>query len=1435
MKLKKTVSAIIVSLVLVILAGLVILWNIPQLTEGEYLDGIIARLFPSEGSVRVNIGSIDRNFLRSLNISDVNVFLYENQVFHSEIVRIRIGLADLIRIALSKPVKSVNAIVFDSNLTVTDNVILYFSTPSDGGQGGTSSGLSSLGFELDIRNLSLLADTSDFKACAEGIDAYIQKKGTLGISLNTRKIDIESAAFNAKASLSGLALQVSDVLGDAEINASATRLDIASEYGLANLTAVEASALLSSVQDNNVTLRAGRIEADSEYAKGFSDSFNAYANLSADGSVWGGLETEYLSLTSFSAGHLEEVSAQNVSSLFRYSDLSGLILSVEKADIAGKTDLEGIEEFEFGLSGSMEYRPEDSMPSKAYLNISNLKFDLLPVPAALSLGFSEEGAEAELRTDGLELKAVYGEPDGNLRLRMNLDSFKAYPYMRLFEAYLPVVAPLIDEKTVFNASLTANGKPDSQDPEGHVTFNAAVRDLHLGNGRLFNGALSLDTDIKDRIIDVNTLALTAVGYRLTYTGLFDLDTLFPEGRLLVTGSENGSQIADFSFALSEDKSHYTYNGSVSFMPDSSFSGKLTWAEGKTFLSDLVFRTPYQDFPVSIEVNTENLEIAVSGDHIKADLKVGDDARVYGSGTVKDAAFHLNENLIVRGSTDFDGFFDIAETEYELNLNEVLVDISDIAYIGFDISLHKNRVDVTRLLMGRFDNSVEFTGTGYLDYGSVSDLINMRTEAFSGIVSLRQTGDDEGKINLVLNNDNYIADIYIKSSVNAKLSMLGERGYGFFADCLLGDVSFKAEYRDKVIRLFNSTGSIAGFSIDDFGININLAESGINGRLGLSVIADKYENTEVGAVLEFSTDIESVSNLVLSYAGVERHAVASLGVRDFHIGDVFTAEDFDIGISVDSGTVGVTGGVVNGRYDILNRNIEISVSDALPFAFTAKGTIGRNIDLMISGIRVELPILMQLAQVPYMHVLDGVFTGDVLVKGPSHDPSLFGMLYSSRFEMDLFYLPDQSLIANSIAISLNDHDITIASTPAFGQNMKNGNFFRSYLSFSAQLDNLSLGNVRLDLDKIEQPIDFWMPLLLSDMNMNIRSNVTGHIILNLVDGNLGLGGDITVSDLDLSLKLPEGIPEWYFTDMPMMNVDIEITTGKNCAFFYPEEDDAFLNFTLTEGETLSIYYNNTEDIIRMNGDLPFKTGRIYYFQNDFYITDGSLRITKPLIGGSGVELNLNLTARLRQYDSDGRQVDIYLILQNASFDNFVPRFESSPVMSDAEIMQMLGQSIIQDTTSGITLYSLASVATAAADAFSTLGIINQNNRYKLSSSIRQALGLDMFTLRSSILENLVISYLPGSSTDNRNLVAAYLNGTSVFAGKYFLNGLFGRAAFVLNSRGAAGGMNTLNIDFELSVDWDNTLGSFSIFTRPAELSILSFLDTIGFSFTKRILL
>lgn len=223
--------------------------------------------------------------------------------------------------------------------------------------------------------------------------------------------------------------------------------------------------------------------------------------------------------------------------------------------------------------------------------------------------------------------------------------------------------------------------------------------------------------------------------------------------------------------------------------------------------------------------------------------------------------------------------------------------------------------------------------------------------------------------------------------------------------------------------------------------------------------------------------------------------------------------------------------------------------------------------------------------------------------------------------------------------------------------------------------------------------------------------------------------------------------------------------------------------------------------------------------------------------------LNLRAKLRDFDASGNAVDIYLILNETTLSNFNPTFESTPAKSLSEIMSMLGQSILPSTAYGnSSLYRVASMASVATSMAQRMGWINMGSVTSLSDTIRRSLGLDMFSLHSNILQNILIDILPGSSSVEISPLARYLNNTSVFLGKYvgsdmFLQALFHLQAYDRDStkKHVSFLTNDLVLDLEVSLDWETPLCTYSVFTQPQELSLIEILDTIGFSVSKRIVL
>ena len=134
-------------------------------------------------------------------------------------------------------------------------------------------------------------------------------------------------------------------------------------------------------------------------------------------------------------------------------------------------------------------------------------------------------------------------------------------------------------------------------------------------------------------------------------------------------------------------------------------------------------------------------------------------------------------------------------------------------------------------------------------------------------------------------------------------------------------------------------------------------------------------------------------------------------------------------------------------------------------------------------------------------------------------------------------------------------------------------------------------------------------------------------------------------------------------------------------------------------------------------------------------------------------------------------------------------------------------------------------------------------YDSPQAIKMVLKAQDMAMCKRFGQNFLIDALPGSDSVTISPLARYLNNTSVFIGKYLADDMFLQAMLHLsavNPRSTKPNdspflVNDLSLQFELSFEWENPLCTFTVFSQPNELSLIDFLDTIGLSVTKRIVL
>ena len=1306
------------------------------------------------------------------------------------------------------------------------------------------------------------------------------------VALYSRKAlaDLEELDIDADFSVDGATLSLTYVFGTGEMSATARLEELVGRYRDASFSISDLAASGSYDGKKEMKATAGLNAIDVSYQGYRLHSEGLSLSLSHDHETQrnlGQAGIRSLSVSGFEDMGLSGLMAADLFADVSYSP-SGFDL-VLRTTAGGHHDNELTGDFRATIDASLQTSDFKRMDYVS-VDISDMSLSSVPGTAGLSFRLNEDRSLTASFSVGDDASGSVSYAGGYLESSLYITDLAPAGYKVFFDTFLAgtgfvVPTTSVSGNMVVNADLTDSYSGWIGDvlegvysdipvtetvfdilSNGRVSLNAAVRDVQVGDG-LHNAALSFEATVDSAVADINTLALTAEGFRLSYVGQMDFADMVPFGNLLLQNAEDGSELAHMVFEHEMGSKSYRYSLTSPLLEDTGFSGNVDWHNSSVISSDAVLVTPYLEGDLELRATLEldPLHLSVTGNKLELEADM-DGGNVTASGQIKELSVNASDTMKVTVDSLLDAYFSADDLGYGISFRNLAVKVSEKLDASLDLELTDHSILIENITIdtaGRhelFDGRIDFTFPG------VGSLMGLETSGVEGIVDLRST-DGVLSLQASAKDNQFFLDLRLdeqtQDGLKAKLSALGRREGSIYAAANLswgaGDsnnVVLNAMYDDRRISIYDSEGTIGTLDIGNIKLDADLIAMTVDASMELvnSIPTKTGSNSVQKGRFALSARGESISDsLIQLFAGQDYRFDFTVLITDVELEDGYEIADLTIDTALENGVLTFSGNMVKGSFDIDSGYLDISIDRELLFGFNARGYVGKELDLMVSDLIFPLPILNQFINDTTFAFADGTVEGDVLVKGPLSNPSLYGMAYCRSYEMTLFYLPDQIMSVKNVAVSLHDHELKIARSPLSGYSESDGRYFYGDVAVDMVLQGMRVETFDVDVNiDSSTPIYFWLPMHLDDnFDMEFKGDVTGKVIMSMGTGGQKLTTDIRASDMLIDFRFDEEMPDWFYEDGEPIDMDITLTTGKDVEAYYPEKENPFINFTLSEDRTMRLISDN--GVIRTDGGLSLKTGQVFYFNNDFIIKEGSVDLTEKKLSGnnSDVPIVLNLTAEITDYDSDGRKVVIQMILQNSTIDNLNPRFTSTPMMTENEILAMLGQSVMASGALDQNL-SLSSIATFAATATETLtrvGMLESNNNYSISGTIRNALGLDIFSVRSSILSNIIVDALPGelAGRGDISLLARYLDGTSVFAGRYIGLDWFIKIRLMLKAdnrvkfRSNVGNFlsRDLILDTEISLDWDTKLGTWSVFTNPRELSVFDILDTIGFSVTKQI--
>ena len=540
----------------------------------------------------------------------------------------------------------------------------------------------------------------------------------------------------------------------------------------------------------------------------------------------------------------------------------------------------------------------------------------------------------------------------------------------------------------------------------------------------------------------------------------------------------------------------------------------------------------------------------------------------------------------------------------------------------------------------------------------------------------------------------------------------------------------------------------------------------------------------GNIEKLDRRLEGKVDLSADFARIDswleiRHALNSidgtLRFADIQYGDMKQDELLFV-FSNDRGNVSFSGG----ERDMLrlemdsDGNFFAGFSAPVPIQGTVAGVYKNGvINARTGNFFIDMPMLLKLvANTDNFNIGGGYITGKMDIRGPILNPEFFGEARGSSFRIQVpSFIPEdiRPVPFNAVA---EGYEITFG--PVAVVTGSGGGTVTGWMRF----ENWGPKYIGLDIDvPFQNPIPYNMNIIGFLANGNASGKVD--LLVDLNNSLMELSGNLYTNNTEMGLNMDEIRSRSDRESDIKLNsvVNLSVTAGPVVEFIWPNTNSPILRANPEMGTVFNVTADTQAGQYSMNSDIKIRSGELYYFERSFFIREGSMVFRE-----NERQFSPLLSARAEIRDrTDSGPVTITMIIENQPFFSFIPRFETTPSLTQLEIYTILGQNLnsVQgdDNADAVQRFLLASTTdiltqvVASSDVFSQFVSLRQFER-----QVRNILPLDMFNVRTRLIQNAVVTGAMGlgqAPVDRNSSVGNYFDNTTVYMGKYIGQDVFGQ--------------------------------------------------------------
>ena len=415
--------------------------------------------------------------------------------------------------------------------------------------------------------------------------------------------------------------------------------------------------------------------------------------------------------------------------------------------------------------------------------------------------------------------------------------------------------------------------------------------------------------------------------------------------------------------------------------------------------------------------------------------------------------------------------------------------------------------------------------------------------------------------------------------------------------------------------------------------------------------------------------------------------------------------------------------------------------------------GSQIDATVSDIALDMGRIGQLTRFEYFFPLAGLGTGTLRMTGNIRNPDLWGVMNVTDLYFAVLSVPD---ILGPADADLYFQGKDISMLPVLISGKKNN----TYVKCNFLLESWALDYFNVDISSFGDPK---RGLRITDTfcGIDVDGYVLGNLSISGISDSIMIDGDITVNNCIINLSQDSSYDSFASDQLTEYMVNLNITTGTGVEFFWPTKKVPVLRAFAARNQNIQVQYDSSINQFDIDGNVAFRGGDIFYFSNNFFIRDGLLVLNEnqdkfdPLI---------TVNAECRTATRNNQKVKLMFIMDNTPLSHFQPRIESVPALSQAELYELMGDTIMGGDVSDDERNTMATLANAGAYGTQLIGILRPFER-----SIKDLMNVDIFSIRAQLNDKVfndqrneekssVDMKRVGSNTVFRNI--------DVFFGKYF---------------------------------------------------------------------